>query len=333
MLLAWNTWQGSVSFIGIMDEPKIRYNRDDIPHTNPNPVLCCDPRGAVIFVNPAAVNLCDDLGCRNPETVLPPDHGQRVRQCLAGEIQESAQHTVYGRIFSWVYRCSKDRSCINIYGHEITDYLIRAHGESTTELSGTILSRLDLPLMVVDHRLKVISCNEAARTLVERAQSLAIVDGVLCCGYLSASKQLRSAMVTDRPAGTVLRLPFSEDGSEVELVLLPLRNPEQLSGHPAALVYLHQESAKRVPAIQSLLRDRYGLTDAEARLAGSLLNGASMKESAGSLGISIATARAQLKQIFRKTGTRRQTEFLVKVLGGIIWPVRYLWHQGCDERR
>ncbi len=310
-----------------MDESKIRHNRDDLPHTNPNPVLCCDPRGGVVFVNPAAADLCTDLGCSSPGSMLPPDHGQRIHRCLAGELPDTAQHTIDGRTFSWVYRCSKNSSRINIYGHEITVYLTRAQSVPDTELSGITLSRLDLPLMVIDRRLKVLNCNEAARSLVERAQSLAIVDGVLNCGYPSASTRLRSAMATDTLAGTVLRLPFSEDGSEVELVLLPLRNAERITGNPSALIYLHQENGSLGSVIQSLLRERYGLTDAEARLAGSLVNGTSLKESAGTLGISVATARVQLKQVFRKTGTRRQTEFLVKVLSGIIWPVRYLWRQ------
>ena len=61
------------------------------------------------------------------------------------------------------------------------------------------------------------------------------------------------------------------------------------------------------------LRDAFGLTQAEARLAALLANGEELRHAAATLGITYGTARARLSEIFRKTETRRQSE-LVRVL-------------------
>jgi DNA-binding CsgD family transcriptional regulator len=59
-----------------------------------------------------------------------------------------------------------------------------------------------------------------------------------------------------------------------------------------------------------------GLTSAEGRLVAQLVEGRELGEAAEWLGISIHTARSQLKSVFAKTGTHRQTE-LVALAGRI----------------
>lgn len=60
-----------------------------------------------------------------------------------------------------------------------------------------------------------------------------------------------------------------------------------------------------------LIRDAFGLTAAEGRLAAALSAGAALNEAASGLGISRDTARNQLKSIFGKTDTHRQSELLM----------------------
>lgn len=62
------------------------------------------------------------------------------------------------------------------------------------------------------------------------------------------------------------------------------------------------------------LRDAFGVTAAEARLAARLKDGLSLKDVAAELGVTLNTARNQLKSIFDKMGLRRQSE-LVRTLG------------------
>jgi len=58
------------------------------------------------------------------------------------------------------------------------------------------------------------------------------------------------------------------------------------------------------------LREAFGLTRAEAKLAARLAGGEPIDAAAEILGIAKATARSQLKAVFAKTDTRRQSELV-----------------------
>ncbi|HEV7481251.1 MAG TPA: helix-turn-helix transcriptional regulator, partial [Roseiarcus sp.] len=66
----------------------------------------------------------------------------------------------------------------------------------------------------------------------------------------------------------------------------------------------------RFSADGSVLAKAFGLTPAEARLAVRFLAEESLEAAAVGLGISIDTARNQLKSIYQKTGVRRQGEII-----------------------
>ena len=91
-------------------------------------------------------------------------------------------------------------------------------------------------------------------------------------------------------------------------------------GGPAAIAFVSDPEA-RSEADLELLRHVYRLTTAEARLAGRMAAGDSTEEAAARLGVSRSTIRSQLKQLFRKTGARRQGE-LVRLLLTSTPPVR-----------
>ena len=61
---------------------------------------------------------------------------------------------------------------------------------------------------------------------------------------------------------------------------------------------------------EALLRQLFGLTGAEAKLAARMAGGRSLEDLAGELGVTMGTARAQLRSIFAKTQTNRQAELV-----------------------
>jgi DNA-binding CsgD family transcriptional regulator len=65
------------------------------------------------------------------------------------------------------------------------------------------------------------------------------------------------------------------------------------------------------------LRELYALTAGEARLTSLLLQGKSVEEAAAAMGITVNTARTRLKQIYNKTGVRRQPELVRRLLLGL----------------
>lgn len=63
-------------------------------------------------------------------------------------------------------------------------------------------------------------------------------------------------------------------------------------------------------ATEAVLRHGYGLTSAELRVALLVGRGASPKRAAAELDVSWYTVRAQLREIFAKTGVRRRAELV-----------------------
>lgn len=71
--------------------------------------------------------------------------------------------------------------------------------------------------------------------------------------------------------------------------------------------------AQQEPPGQELFRQAFGLTPAEAQLAQALLRHGSLAACRDALRKSRETLRTQLKSLFAKTGTRRQSELLLKL--------------------
>ncbi len=72
------------------------------------------------------------------------------------------------------------------------------------------------------------------------------------------------------------------------------------------MVDLDECSEPKIETLQAI----FGLTKAEARLAIELACGQTLEDIADEHGVSISTARVQLKSIFAKTGTSRQAELV-----------------------
>jgi DNA-binding CsgD family transcriptional regulator len=58
------------------------------------------------------------------------------------------------------------------------------------------------------------------------------------------------------------------------------------------------------------MRQLYGVTPTEARLADLLLEGLEVRDIANRLTMTLETARFHLKRVLAKTGARRQTELM-----------------------
>ena len=85
--------------------------------------------------------------------------------------------------------------------------------------------------------------------------------------------------------------PWSEDeGHKPVLILIDLERPTEPG--------------------EAVLRQFFGLTGAEAKLAARMAGGSSLEEIASELGITMGTARSQLRSIFAKTHTHRQAELV-----------------------
>ena len=201
-----------------------------------------------------------------------------------------------------------------------------AHLRRADELATRLHADMDAPapgyaLLLLDRERRVIASNEAGREFFS-----SIFARVEAGKLLSFREEEHAALVSDalaaleknEPAAPVLLRFLDEDG-ETKLPCY-LAQGEALSaamlraaefdgeGHPrCALIAAPPEAGNQV---LNVFRQTLGLTPAEARLAARLRFGLSLKEAAEELGISVNTARNQLKSIFEKLGVNRQADLV-----------------------
>jgi DNA-binding CsgD family transcriptional regulator len=178
-----------------------------------------------------------------------------------------------------------------------------------------VLERLSLGVIIASRLGIVLFVNTAATTIADQCDGISLGGRtVALSAFLSSETRQLHKLIADAAstscglglgAGGALRIsrPSGRPSYAVRVMpLSPIVCPE-----PAALVTVSDPQAVRT-GTNDILSQLFGLTTAEARLAGELGAGCSLKDAARCLGITINTARTQLHQIFAKTETGRQSE-------------------------
>ncbi len=121
---------------------------------------------------------------------------------------------------------------------------------------------------------------------------------------------VRAACDANAPVPAQAATAQSRQGARAQVIVLPLP-PSHAMGQawqqPAALVAIHDARGSS-PLLPQVLRDLYGLTPAEMRLATLLTTGIGLPEACEQLQIGRETSRTQLKSVFIKTGTNSQAQ-------------------------
>jgi DNA-binding CsgD family transcriptional regulator len=114
----------------------------------------------------------------------------------------------------------------------------------------------------------------------------------------------------DAARGGVMRLAPTADGPGLSVAVSPLAGMASWSGRsPVAFVLLSDPRAGSHRP-EAMLRELFGLTAAEARVADRLIMGDSPERAADTLSISVTTVRWHLASLYRKTGTNRQADLV-----------------------
>ncbi len=112
-----------------------------------------------------------------------------------------------------------------------------------------------------------------------------------------------------QPGGAML-LPHAGRSLALQVQVLPVRASATSWGlKPAVLVFVSDPGAA-LPSRSQTLKNLYQLSPLETRLTELFLQGVELKQAADHLTLTYENTRFHLKQIFRKTGTTRQTELL-----------------------
>lgn len=167
--------------------------------------------------------------------------------------------------------------------------------------------------LIVDKQGEVICANPRAERLLHG--DVRIVGRRLVAKDVNATATLDSAFsaLVRNPESPALLPPVAlpRDG-RLPLMAYPLKLSD-LGANPFAagrafVVLVDPEERRRPP--EAALRDVFGLTVAEARLAARLACGEALETIADDLRITKETARFHLKRVFAKTGVRRQAELV-----------------------
>jgi DNA-binding CsgD family transcriptional regulator len=194
----------------------------------------------------------------------------------------------------------------------------------SANIAAAALDAFDFPVIVVDEHRQVLMANTAAETLLAAGIGLCAKNGRLhavppndnaaLAGAVRAAVHPepgtpRSAVVLTLQAGGKHRyrgtiLPVCPDTP----LALPWRRP-------LALIVLGDPES--VPDLETHeIRALFGLTPAEARIALGLARGRVLEEIATQAGITMNTARSQMKSALRKAGASRQAD-LVRMVSNL----------------
>lgn len=107
----------------------------------------------------------------------------------------------------------------------------------------------------------------------------------------------------------------SPGGRKATALASPMTSADEGREAADAQVLLSIDTQGEPPTLSSLLKKRFGLTDAETRLALRIGHGEELRQAASHEGITFETARTRLKSVFVKTGVSRQLELVLLVQG------------------
>jgi DNA-binding CsgD family transcriptional regulator len=201
-----------------------------------------------------------------------------------------------------------------------------------------VLDAVPLGTILVNGAGQILQTNASADHILAERDGLASDRNSLIAGSSAETARLRRvitqvASVDDRvertPVG-VLRIERPSLGPAMLLAVVPVRAGRRDEG-VADLAVVFVSDGARAPEIPPEVIERmFGLTPAEARLLVALVNGQSLDDTAQIFGVSKNTLRNQLNQVFRKTGTTKQSELMRLVLTS---PATVLMNVARDRRR
>lgn len=202
---------------------------------------------------------------------------------------------------------------------------LKAGGGDRASLA-RMLEHLPWAVFLVDERGVVVLANWAGEQMAGKGDGVRITAGRLCAALPGDDVRLRAAILRavsskDR-TGTDLLLHRRSGHAPYMTAVVPLGDAAVslfVASTGRAAVYVFDRTRWPEGAGERL-RALFGLTGSEIRLAQDLLEGLSLPEAADRHGLSVETLRTQLKSLFAKTGTGRQTVLVSRLLNALGLP-------------
>ena len=187
-------------------------------------------------------------------------------------------------------------------------------------ISADAFARMNFGWIAIDERCRIVDVDEQAQRFLDTS-------GVLRRGPYdrltpsspSIDRQL-AAVARECGADRKTRPRALNLGRDpwIDILVSPVRLEDLAgSGRAVAMIYLRGDRSSSADRHEQLV-DLFDLTPAEARLAWSLSQGASIAEAAKLHGLTLETARYYSKRIYAKTGARGQVDLVRHILTGVL---------------
>lgn len=202
---------------------------------------------------------------------------------------------------------------------ELNKRFVRIFIERKTAIS--VLDNAPRSVMTLGQRGQLTFANRAAGQLLAKDDGISEAGGRFVVAEPDARAQveafLANARDDDSPEADTRRLmivvPRQSGGAPYKLVMYKLpfdRQQAALDQSESLAVALVYDPSTMTDLNESVLRNFYSLTHAEAALAKAMYNGRTLPEASADLGISVNTSRTQLRSIFKKVGVHSQATLL-----------------------
>lgn len=165
----------------------------------------------------------------------------------------------------------------------------------------------------ISARGKIISCSALATEILGAEPGGDLLDLAISAETSTRLNQELSGKQTGHPGEVYVFFARGDKHPYPMVRELPPEADSRGSGGGFVLAGLH---SRWTEAHDQILRQMFGLTQAETRVARELLTGANLREIADTTGRSVDTLRTQLKAIRRKTYTANQQQ-LVRMMTGL----------------
>jgi len=186
------------------------------------------------------------------------------------------------------------------------------------------LNLLSTGMALVDRDCRLLLANRSATRLLDMGDGLTLSHGRIGATRRQQLEQLRdlvdSACSTaerdaeDDTFAGVMTIDRDENVRPLSIMVAPVQLSAEAEGNSQVAAIFIRDLEVRQSVPPGVLAKLFGLTPAEARVVVELVKGKRPQEVADDLSVSLNTVRNQLKQIFSKTDTGRQSELISLVL-------------------
>ena len=217
--------------------------------------------------------------------------------------------------------------CEALHPHLIRAYELGERFGATRRLSGELAMVLDhsphgLFLLSDDGVLR--HANRNGERMLAQAGALRVSGGRLTATNPADARRLHALIGAagsndgERRSSGSMALPTPNRRLPLSVTVSPVRSQRFAPfapGHSIVVCVTDLEAGVSVP--EQRLRELFGLTPAETRLALAIFDGQTPAEAAETLGITHNTARNQLARVFEKTGANRQAALVRLIMRSV----------------